>query len=286
MTPAGSVLDPSGILISRNTAVNSYYPAVAWGGTRYLVAWGNYGTPYAVYGRLVNTNGTFASDTIRLATGAAGIYHTHLAYDGTNFMVIWVEMTSPYTLKGIRVSNSGMPLGSPFTIASNVFYFKSARICFDGINYFVTYTRTDFSPYQLWGRKYDTNGSPVGSALRITPTTYGTYYGDVVPGANNRYLNVWNEYRSSDDIYANLDVMMVGIEEQSGETRTVAGLKSMFISDCIELTGQQAEAEIFDAAGRYLGRTEGGVYDCSALRNGIYFVKTTSGATLKAVKIR
>ncbi len=287
VTPAGSVLDPGGILISRNPSDYYYYPAVAWGGTRYFTVFGNYTySPYALYGRFINTNGTFASDTLRLATASAGIYHTHVAYSGTNFMVIWVEMVSPYPLKGVIVSTNGTPIGSPFTIASNVYYFKSARVVFNGVNYFVIYSLLNGSIYELWGRHYTTTGTPIGSAFKITPTTYSIYFPDVTPGANSRYLNVWAEYRTSYDIYGNVDIQMVGIEEQAGKDKPVCYLKSSVIKDQIELVNTHEQAEIFDVAGSYLGKTKNGIFDCSQLKNGVYFVHLNSGRTYKVIKIK
>lgn len=288
VTPAGSVLDPSGILISRNSSAYHYFPSVAWGGTRYFVVFGNYTpSPYVLYGRLVNTNGTFASDTIRLATASAGIYHTHVSYSGTNFMVIWVEMASPYTLKGIIVSTNGTPIGSPFTIATNVYYFKSARVVFNGVNYLVTYSLLNGSIYELWGQHYNTSGSPVGSAFKITPTTYSVYFGDVSPGGSSRYLNVWSEYRSTTyDIYANIDVQMVNIDEQRDKNIFESHLKSSVVKNQIELVNTEEQAEIFDATGTYLGRTTNGIYDCSRLNAGVYFVHLKPGKTYKVIKIK
>ncbi len=288
VTPAGSVLDPGGILISRITTATHYYPSVAWGGTRYLVVYGVYSpSPYALYGRLVNTNGTFASDTIRLATGSSSIYYTHVAYSGTNFMAIWFEYASPYTLKGILVSTNGTPIGSPFTIATNVYYFKSARVIFNGVNYFVTYSKSNGSIYELWGQHYSTTGTPVGSALKITPTANNVYWGDVVPGANSRYLNVWTEYRSSGyDIYANIDAQMIGIEEKTDKNEPVCYLKSTIVKDIIQLVNTEREAEIYDAAGSYLGKTTDGIYDCSRIKPGVYFVQLKPGRAYKVIKIR
>lgn len=286
VTPAGSVLDPSGILISRNPSAYHYYPAVAWGGTRYLVVYGTFSpAPYVLYGRLVNTDGTFASDTIRLATASAGIRQTHVAFSGTNFMVIWVENISPATLKGIIVSSNGTPIGNPFTIATNVYHYKSARVVFNGVNYLVTYSRSNGSVYELWGRHYNTAGSAVGWAFKITPTTYSVYYGDVAPGGNNRYLNVWTEDRASYDIYANIDVQMVNIEERRKNSIQSCHLKSTVVKNLIELMNTDEQAEIFNAAGSYLGRTTNGVYDCSQLNTGVYFVHLTSGWTFKVIKI-
>ncbi|MEO0165206.1 MAG: hypothetical protein ABIL39_03605 [candidate division WOR-3 bacterium] len=131
VTPAGSVLDPGGILLSRNPNANYSYPSADWGGTRYFVVYGNYApSPFVLYGRFINTNGSPASDTIRLAAANGPIYHTDVAYSGTNFMVIWVEMPSPCILKGVIVSNNGIPIVNAFTIATGVNYDKSAHVIF------------------------------------------------------------------------------------------------------------------------------------------------------------
>ncbi len=287
VTPSGSVLDANGLLVSRSTTAIQYFPAVAWGSTRFFVVWGHYTpSPYAVYGRFVNTNGTMASDTIRLATGSAGIYHTGVAYDGTNFMVIWVEMVSPYPLKGLLVSGNGVPIGSPFTIASPVMYFKSATVCFDGTNYLIAYAYQNGSVYQIRARKYNRSGSPVGSEIIVSNSTYSQYYNYVVPGANNRYLNVWSEYRSSYDIYGNIDIQMTDVEEGTNASRSRLSLKSTIVRNAIELNGAAGdEALIYDASGREVGKTTTGYFDCRRLKNGVYFVKISNGEQFKVVKI-
>ncbi len=286
VTPSGTVLDPTGILVSRSTTATQYFPAVAWGGTRYFVVWGYYSpAPYAVYGRFVNTNGTMASDTIRLGTGTTGIYHTGLAYDGTNYLVIWVEYATSSVLKGQMVSGSGALIGSPFTIASPVMYFKSASVCFDGTNYLVAYALQTGGVYKIWGRKYNRSGAPVGSAFAVSNSTYSQSYNSVVPGANNRYLNVWSEYRSTYDIYGNIDVMMTEVEEQTTGHSAALRLKSSIVRDMIRLEGGR-EFLVFDVSGREVGKTTTGAFDCRRLESGVYFVRVPSGERLKVVKVR
>lgn len=286
VTPSGSVLDATGLLVSRSTTATQYFPSVAWGGTRYFVVWGHYTpAPFAVYGRFINTNGTMAGDTIRVGTGSTGIYHTGVAYDGTNFMVIWVEYGTSSVLKGQMVSGSGTLIGSPFTIASPVMYFKSASVCFDGTNYMVAYALQTGGVYKIWGRKYNRSGAPVGAAFAVSSSTYNQYYNYVVPGANNRYLNVWSEYRTTYDIYGNIDVMMTGAEEEAAARSPGVGLKSTIVRDMIRLEGVR-EFLVFDASGREVGKTTNGVFDCRRLESGVYFVRVPSGERLKVVKVR
>ncbi|MEO0185742.1 MAG: hypothetical protein ABIL20_08105 [candidate division WOR-3 bacterium] len=287
VAPSGSVLDPSGIRISRNETQYQYYPSVTWGGTRYFVIWGTYSpSPYYVYGRFVNTDGTMASDTLRLASASASVYSVDVAYSGTNFMVVWVEMSTDYPLKARLISNTGVPIGSSFTIASPVYYFKSARVVFDGINYLVTYSLYSDSVYQLWGKKYNTSGAPVGSAFRISPSTNSIYYADVVPGANNRYLNVWSEYVSSQyDIRGNIDIEIVSIVETKREGISKAKMPSIIRKNIVLQEFSGKTLYLYDASGRNISCTDNGYFDCSKLKSGVYFVRLPKSGPYKVVKI-
>ena len=59
VAPDGTVLDPSGILVSAAADYQSY-PAVAFGGANYLVTWMDYrgGTDYDIYAARVTPAGT------------------------------------------------------------------------------------------------------------------------------------------------------------------------------------------------------------------------------------
>ncbi|MEO0137926.1 MAG: hypothetical protein ABIL40_07895 [candidate division WOR-3 bacterium] len=284
VTPSGIVLDPSGIQISRNLTQIQYFPSVTWGGSRYFVVWGNYfPSPYYVYGRFVNTDGTMASDTIRLATDSVRIWNVDVAYDGTNFFVIWNEMDPPHALKGIMVSSTGAPIGSAFTIASSVYYYtKSSRVVFDGINYLVIYSSLGGT---LWGQKYNTSGLPVGSTFRISSSTNMIYNGDVVPGANNRYLNVWSENISSQyDIRANIDIT-IGVEDNEQNEITRLSISNIVRERIIipEFSGKKLY--LYDASGRNIACTGTGYFDCSKLNAGIYFVLVPGEAVYKIIKV-
>ncbi|MEO0225860.1 MAG: hypothetical protein ABIL05_02785, partial [candidate division WOR-3 bacterium] len=167
VTPAGTVLDVSGLRIALDT-LRCFAPSVCYGGTRYFTVWGYIATPYRLMGRFINTDGTMG-DTLRLATSANAVYNTRVAYDGTNYMVTWVEYGTSSNLLGMLVNSNGVPITAPFTIATGVQYYNSMWLCFDGTNYCVTYT---LSSGQLWGRKYNRSGSPVGSAFQVSTSTY------------------------------------------------------------------------------------------------------------------
>jgi len=287
VSTAGSVMDPSGIAIGPATSTYQYYPCVGYNGTRYFTVWGYYSSPYAVTGRFVNTNGTPYGDTIRIASAASYVYGTRIAYDGTNFMVIWIEYGANALLKGIRVSGAtGAPIGSAFTIADSIYYYESMGLSFANNRFLAIYCRPSGGYNQMMGRYYSTAGAPIGSAFNISNTPYNCYYGDVAAGPTNRYFNLWTEYRSTYDIYGNVDVM-IGVDENASEAKPVADLKSSIVRTAIELKDAAGlEMKVYDAGGRLVGRSATGRFDVSGLECGVYLVRLSNGEQHKVVKVK
>jgi hypothetical protein len=290
VSAAGTVLDPSGIELGPSTAASyQYYPSVGYNGTRYFVVWGYYSSPYAVTGRFVNTNGTLYGDTIRIASATSYVYGTRIAYDGTNFMIAYVDYGNGTNcqLKGIRVAGAtGTPIGSAFTIADSIYYYQSIGLSFANSRYLAIYCRLIGSYYQMMGRYYTTGGAPMGAAFNITNNSYSCYYGDVVAGPSGRYLNLWTEYRSTYDIYGNVDIM-VGLDENATGTRPTATPLSTIVRKAIELKGAAGrEMRVYDAGGRFMGKSLTGRFDVSALECGVYLVCLPGGEHYKVVKVQ
>jgi hypothetical protein len=290
VSAAGAVLDPSGIELGPATAASyQYYPSVGYNGARYFVVWGYYSSPYAVTGRFVNTNGTLYGDTIRIASATSYVYGTRIAYDGTNFMIAYVDYGNGTNcqLKGIRVAGAtGAPIGSAFTIADSIYYYQSIGLSFANNRYLAIYCRLIGSYYQMMGRYYSTAGAPMGSAFNISNTTYSCYYGDVAAGPSGRYFNLWTEYRSTYDIYGNVDVA-VGIEENGAKPEAKTALKSTIVTKAIELKDAEGrEMRVYDASGRLIGKSLTGRVDVSGLECGVYLVCLPGGEHYKVVKVQ
>lgn len=289
VSTAGTVMDPSGIELGPAIASTyQYYPSVGYNGTRYFVVWGYQSSPYAVTGRFVNTNGTLYGDTIRITASSSYVYGTRIAYDGTNFMVIYVDYGtgSNCQLKGIRISGTtGTPIGSAFTVADSVYYYESIGLVFANSRYLAVFNRVIGGYNQMMGRYYSTAGSPMGAAFNISNNAYSCYYGDVAAGPSGRYLNLWTEYRSTYDIYGNVDVM-IGVDENASDARPVTALKSSVVRNTIELKGAGQEMKVYDATGRYVGKSSTGRFDVSGLECGVYIVCLPDGGQYKAVKVK
>ncbi len=288
VTPSGSVMEPNGLLIGYGTNPYYYYPAVVFNGTNFLVVWANSSSPYQINGRFVNPNGSFGSDTLKLANASNYLYRVRLAYSGTNYLLTWTEYSSityTYSVKGQIVSNSGAPVGSPFTIADSVDYY-SLSVRFAGTNYLVTFSKSVGSTYQICGRFVNTSGQPVGNIFNISNESYTCYYNDLYLGTSNRFLNVWCEYRNNSyDIYGNLDVV-IGIEENNAEKNLDGSLKSTIVTKAIEFSKKTTSGTIYDISGRRIDSLRNGHYDCSHLSTGIYIIRTNNGNQYRVIKIK
>lgn len=277
VTPAGTVLEPNGIQVGPATATFQYQPAIAFDGTRFFVAWG-YMTPYAITGRFINIDGT-PEDTVRIADVGDKTADVSIAFDGTNYLVVWTEYTvSGYIVNARFVSTTGVPIGSVFTIASPVYRMSSLDMCFDGHNYFVTYCSDTSGYYQIYGRKYNPSGVPVGGAFRISTSSYDSYFCSVIPGSDNHYLNVWSEDRgTSYDIYGNVDIEILGIDEENAPPATYEKTIQTIFSGPLQLP-EDKNCSIFDITGRLI------MPDC--MKPGIYFIEVGGEIKQKVVKIR
>ncbi len=267
----GTVLEPDGILIGRDSDEGQYEPSIAFTGTRFFVVWVYYTQPFAVVGRFVDCDGT-PGDTVRIATTADEGNRTSVCFDGTNFLVVWTQY--PQLLMGQIVSADGNLVGSPFTIATGVATMGSGSLCFDGNNYMVVYSvRTTI--FEVWGRRYDTSGNPLGPAFMISNPAFGSYDSYVVAG-NDYYLNVWTRMEYPSDIYGNVDVP-IGIDAGGDDSPEISAYGSTIVSGPLRLP-DGVDCRIFDITGREVRNLNP--------EPGIYFIQIKGAIVQKVIKVK
>src|SRR5262249_33001973 len=115
VTQTGAVLDGTGIAISTG-ALDGSFPAVAFDGTNYLVAWATQSG--VIRATSVSPAGTVL-DPGGIAISPPGLYSLTptISFDGTNYLVAWTDdyldpLTSDeyFTILGARVSPAGTVL--------------------------------------------------------------------------------------------------------------------------------------------------------------------------------
>ncbi|MBV9920715.1 MAG: hypothetical protein JOY78_07685 [Pseudonocardia sp.] len=138
VTSAASVLDPSGIVVTRAASVQSE-PAVAFDGTNFLVAWVEDRTldSHVFVGR-VSRNGTaLDGGGIDLGLGS----DPAVAFDGTNFFVTWEHPSQG--ILGARFDTSGHRLDATSIAIGDG---STPSIAFNGTSYLVVFERSGESP--------------------------------------------------------------------------------------------------------------------------------------------
>jgi large repetitive protein len=115
VTPAGVLLDTSGIAICTATGYQ-LYPVLAFDGSNSLVVWGDMrsGTYCHVYGSRVTPQGDVL-DTAGIAIAQpiyGGGYFPSVIYDGSNFLAAWHEFRvgTGTDIRGARVTAGGVVL--------------------------------------------------------------------------------------------------------------------------------------------------------------------------------
>jgi hypothetical protein len=273
VTPAGTVLDPDGILIGPYVDEVQLEPSIAFTGTRFFVVWLHHAPEFGVAGRFVNCDGTLG-DTVRIANTVHECSRISVAYDGTNFLVVWTEYT--FFLKGQFVSGDGNPIGSPFMIATAVELAGSASLSFDGDAYTVVYTIRNGNNYEVWGQQYDTSGNLLGPAFIISNPANSSYDSYIVVGDTN-YLNVWTHMEYPSDIYGNLDLGVgIGSDDLNVKANT-RHLITTIIRGPMAFSSDK-KCRIMDIAGRE-------VRDANPA-TGIYFLEIAGEVTHKIIKVK
>lgn len=263
VSPAGTVLDPSGIAISMESGEA---PAVEFDGSRFFVVWT---TISDVKGAFCSTGGV-PQDYVTITSGGTAIYAPNIAFDGSNYLVTWIEWNgSGYEIRGQMVSQTGTLIGPQLIVGATSVAIK-AGMCFDGTLYCVAWTQTN----DIWARQYTTSGTPVGPAFSVSLQPDMQIFCDVAAGMNN-YLFTWGQIVSGEyDIYGNVDIT-IGIRETNENSFSQSQLPTI-IRGPIPLSNN-ADFRVFNIVGRELHTINPAP--------GAYFIQTNDSSIQKIIKI-
>ena len=205
VSSTGTVLDPAGIPIS--TAANGQlYPAAAFDGTNYFIAWSDYrsGTTLDLYGSRVSPDGTVLDTSgIPISTAAGDQYLPSMAFDGTNYLVVWATFdgVGNSTVYGARVSPSGTvldPDGIPISSPSASY----SSVAFDGTNYLVVWQDVNAGHSDIHGSRVSPDGTVLDTEAIPISAGSGDQQSPTVAFNGATYLVAWDDNRSGGlDIY-------------------------------------------------------------------------------------
>jgi hypothetical protein len=194
----------SGTALQASTS-SSNYPSVAFGGSKFLIAW-YYSTH--IYGRILSSAGAFDTNVITISQASSSRYYPDSAFDGTNFLTAWYDYRSSTVsssdIYGQRVSPSGTLVGTTysnnFAISDAPGYQYYPAVTWCGGRYNVVFRDNRYmSHYVIFRQPVDKNGSLLDATGSKNILLYGnqtTVYYPAVECGGSTALAVWTENAS------------------------------------------------------------------------------------------
>ncbi|MEW6686689.1 MAG: hypothetical protein AB1393_10875 [Candidatus Edwardsbacteria bacterium] len=203
VTPDGKILDYGGFPIS--TANNNQeYPKMAFDGTNYLVVWQDPRASFQpdIYGARIRPDGVVLdTNGILIASTDSSLEYHDVAFGASNYLVVWRDYRRRGDIFGVRVSPAGTVLNSPFKICGTDSGQSYPSVSFNGKKYLVVWQDKRGSNVDIYGQLVDTSGTvPDTLGFPISTVTNAQSSSRVAFDGMN-YLVVWNEFRTSYDIY-------------------------------------------------------------------------------------
>ncbi|MGD9140634.1 MAG: T9SS type A sorting domain-containing protein [bacterium] len=255
VTPDGTVLDPAGIPICTLPS-DALYPALAFDGTNYLVAWEDYRNGEAdIYATRVSTGGTVL-DTAGIAVSIIVERQERptVTFNGFRFLVAWQDgRRGDFDIRGSRVSTDGVvhePFGILISDASTDQ--KRPAASSDGYYFFVVWEDARNVYNDIFGTRIGPGGAPIDSGgIPISTASLAQERPDVVFDGD-RYAVVWQDKRAS----VNYDIRLARVTTDG----TVLDPSGNLVSNA---AGDQEEPAITFNGREYVmvwqdGRTSGG----------------------------
>ena len=198
---AGLVLDSAGIVIS-SASNDQNSPAVAFGGTRYLVAWEDrrYNVSWAdIFAARVSTEGVVL-DPSGLEVSFAGYnqYSPAVGFNGSDFLAAWADVRSDSAdIYGARVASDGVLLDTGnVRISACSSQQRSPTVASDGMDFLVAWEDSRSGPSDIYGTRVSASGQVLDTLGILVSGAAGN---QLVPAAafnGSDYLVAWQDRRS------------------------------------------------------------------------------------------
>jgi len=167
--------------------------------------------PTDIYRCVTDATGNVLGANLRLnddGPGGAEQYYAGVAGGNGRFLAAWTDLRTGSQSTDIYaqyMDADGMPVGGNFLVNSDG----------SGVSQWYPYPAMDSSnnavilwmdmrngPYQMYCRRYDSGGNPLGPDFAVQDSSGDGYYGSAAMSRSGRFVTAWMDYRSGQsDIY-------------------------------------------------------------------------------------
>ncbi len=214
VSPAGSVLDPSGLVLSSSSVFNllKSAPAIVFDGTNYLIVWDEktgFTGPANLLGLRVSPAGTPLGSPFTVSDATGNQLAAALAFDGTNALAVWQDDRSGAgsDIYATRISPAGVVLDpGGIAVSTQAATQASPTVAFTGSAYLIAwedYRNQLTTGIDLYGARVSQGGAVLdGSALPLVEAA-STQAQPALASVGSQYLLAWQDLRAGSlDVYA------------------------------------------------------------------------------------
>jgi len=203
VAPSGSVLDPSGLLITIEIYAQ-FYPVGEFDGNNFLVTWQDFrhGTFTDIYCSGISLSGEILDHSgIPVSTARWTQKYPSVDFDGINYFVVWQDNRDFYffpSIYGARIDKDRHvldPNGILIASSDDEFPCEKPLIIFGGTNYFIVWSKFTGVHYDILGARVspagivlDPNGIQIAHLLSNELEPALTFDG-------TNYFVVWEDWR-------------------------------------------------------------------------------------------
>ena len=178
------------------------------GDGRFVIVWHSEaqdGDSYGVYGQRFNADGTTAGGEFQINTYTTNIQGSpavDMADDGT-FVVVWVSLDQDTSQEGIfgqRFDANGNTVDSEFQVNTTVNGIqKFPDVVLRNNGSFVVVWQGYVGSYEVFGQRFNTDGTTAGSEFQInTTTSRQQVYPDIDEATDGSFLVIWESTEGQD----------------------------------------------------------------------------------------
>jgi hypothetical protein len=164
-----------------------------------------------IYRCVTDAAGNVLGANLRLnddGPGGADQYYAGAAGGNGRFLAAWTDMRAGSQTTDIYaqyMDAGGMPVGANFLVnsdTSGAHQWYPYPAMDSANNAVILWMDTRNGPYQMYCRRYDSNGNPLGPDSAVQDSTGDGYYGSAAMNRAGRFVTAWMDYRSGQsDIY-------------------------------------------------------------------------------------